>query len=78
MTNQNFDNLSYYDDLIGCLRSLEDLFLLMGAVYRREERLVYACSEIGMVLTAKFRDLLGQMIRTDKSVQSDQATSSEE
>jgi len=64
MTNQNFDKLSCYDDLIGCLRSLEDLFLLMGAVDRREERLVYACSEIGMVLTAKFRDLLGQMIRT--------------
>ncbi len=49
----------------------------MGVVDRREERLVYACLEIGMVLTAKFRDLLGQMIRTDKSVQSDQATSSE-
>ncbi|NCD09847.1 MAG: hypothetical protein EOL98_10540 [Negativicutes bacterium] len=65
MTNQNFDKISYYDDLIGCLRSLEDLFLLMGSVDGREERLVYACSEIGMVLTARFRERLGLMILPD-------------
>lgn len=65
MTNQNFDKLSCYDDLIVCLRSLEDLFLLMGSVDGREERLVHACSEIGMVLTARFRERLGLMILPD-------------
>lgn len=40
MTNQNFDKLSCYDDLIGCPRSLGDLFLLMSSVDGREEGLV--------------------------------------
>ncbi|GAB6110248.1 hypothetical protein [Desulfomicrobium salsuginis] len=75
MTNQNFDKLSCYDDLVGCLRSLEDLFLLMGSVDGREERLVYACSEIGMVLTARFRERLGLMVR---STPPEQTTSPEE
>ena len=75
MTNQNFDKLSCYDDLIGCLRSLEDLFLLMGSVDGREERLVHACSEIGMVLTARFRERLGLLI---PSAPPEQTTSSEE
>ena len=75
MTNQNFDKLSCYDDLIGCLRSLEDLFLLMGSVDRREERLVHACSEIGMVLTARFRERLELKVLQDHP---GQAISSEE
>lgn len=75
MTNQNFDKLSCYDDLIVCLRSLEDLFLLMGSVDGREQRLVHACSEIGMVLTARFRERLELKVLPDHP---GQATSSEE
>ena len=75
MTNQNFDKLSCYDDLIGCLRSLEDLFLLMNSVDGREERLVHACSEVGMVLTARFRERIGFLVLPDHP---GQATSSEE
>lgn len=62
MKDEGFDSLTYYDDLIGYLRPLEDLFLLMSRIDQKQEKMVYSCSEIGLVLTARFRKRLEEML----------------
>jgi hypothetical protein len=52
--------LNQLDDLIGQFRTIEQLFRVMGAVSDAEcdAEIARGCSEIGMSLTANFRERL--------------------
>lgn len=53
-------DLDILDDLIRHLRPIEHLFTLMGAVNHETDgtELARGCSEIGLALTARFREHL--------------------
>jgi hypothetical protein len=52
------DSLELLDGLIGHLRPIEHLFMVMGEVGHDTDgaQLAHACAEIGLALTARFRD----------------------
>lgn len=60
------DHLDQFDELIQYFRPIEKLFQLMGAVSLEasgEDTLVKGCSEIGVNLSAQFRDALERVFK---------------
>ena len=63
------DNLDRLDALLAQFRPIEKLFQLMGAVAPNslgEASLVRGCSEIGLSLSAQFRESLERTFRRDE------------
>jgi len=58
MDGYNRDSLDILDGLIGHLRPIEHLFMVMGEVEHDNDsgQLAHACAEIGLALTARFRE----------------------
>jgi len=65
MAADEHDNLDALDELICHLRPIEQLFRLMGEVGHDTDgaELSRGCSEIGLSLTARFREHLERFFR---------------
>ncbi len=63
------DDLDALDELIKRLRPLEQLFKLMGEVAQDADgaELARGCSEIGLTLTARFREYLELSFKRDRA-----------